>query len=346
MNLFRFLIVDGRRGFGGGWARVAALLACALAAGCMSSRVEVSKESRLRQRQWGMLCQDSAMLSALAYRNRRDGDAAARRAMEVQEPLRTYLARIEAEGWVHRGTCLRKEGVGQDLCFEVWENRRQQPRRIIFAFRGTQSPIDWLTNLRWVLRGRMAKDHYGIAPEECLPIIEELRRESPGNPPVITSTGHSLGGGLAQQLIYVAGGKVDYCIAFDSSPVTAFKSLHADLQEQYKALGNRELFAQYRIVRAYEKGEILSPVRDATQLFYKPDTLTRAVEFKSSKTKPGPIGKHDMNTLAQTILDHAQLKIEPADFVEYKEKRLDRPAYAATAPAFRPVEGGKARARE
>lgn len=317
--------------------RLAALTSCALLTACVSSRVQVSKESKMRQRQWAMLCKDSAMLSAIAYRNNPKDPHGPK---EAGQPLDKYLRMLAADGWVHRGTCLRGKGIGENLCFEVWENRSRKPRRVIIAFRGTKGTVDWLTNLRWFFRSRRAYDHYGIAPEECLPIIASLRKESPAEPPLISTTGHSLGGGLAQQLLYVASNEVDHCVAFDPSPVTAFHDLDKSFRDQYRSLGNREQFTQYRIIRAYEKGEVLSGIRNFLQIFYKPGSLTRAVEFQSANTRGGPIGKHSMNMLAETIIIHAEQEVTPPPKAEYKVKRLDRSRYLPVEPAFRPVHGG------
>lgn len=242
---------------------------------CVSSRVEVLKESESRQKQWATLCRDTAMLSAIAYRSGKT---------EVPSELRSFEMKLKQRGWRMLGHCDRTEGAGKGLCFEVWENRKTSPRTIVFAFRGTQSGLDWGANLRWFrfMRSRSAGDHYDALREECLPIIKRYY-EASSDRPVIITTGHSLGGGLAQQLLYAASDKVDHCIAFDSSPVTGFYDLDEEVRKQYHRLPNRSGFSQYRIIRAYERGEVLSIPRNALAAFYKPDTLTRSIEFDSNK---------------------------------------------------------------
>ncbi len=81
------------------------------------------------------------------------------------------------------------------------------------------------------------------------------------------ATGHSLGGGLAQQFAYSLPltptvPRVHTVYAFDPSPVTGFYSVPVLLRDKNKW----DLF----IDRIYERGEILALVRSLTSLIYKP----------------------------------------------------------------------------
>jgi pimeloyl-ACP methyl ester carboxylesterase len=261
--------------------------------GCASSRVEVKKEQGGRARQWALLCQDSAMMSALAYRNNPPA--------ELNEKLREYERKLNGSGWYRRGSINRTEGDGRGLYFEVWQNDQRQPRRICFSFRGTHGGADWGANLRWfrvVTHGR--GDHYEAARAECIGLIYKFEKEAHGRKVVFSTTGHSLGGGLAQHVLYAAPHKIDHCVAFDSSPVTGYKDYGREQRKFYASQLNRAEFSQYRILRAYERGEILMFARNLSAAVYKPDTNTRSIEFDS----PGgftAIGKHSMTLLADTI---------------------------------------------
>ena len=306
-----------------------ALLALGVAAllpGCITHRIEVKKEGPRRQQQWARICKDSALMSALAYRDpkvplgelRPPAKCDLNQSMTEAEQHACYAARLKHEGWRLRGTCERGEkDEGRGLYFDVWQNDTVSPRRIVFSFRGTHGGPDWGANLRWFrFFGHPGRDHYDIAREESVPVIEKLWQEDSKRRPVISTTGHSLGGGLAQQVLYAAADKVYFCIALDPSPVTAWKDLKTPVQMRYRGLANRSEFAQYRIVRAYADGEILSYARGALLPFYKEDTLTRSVEFDVQGSTTA-IGRHSMNLLANRIVELAEQPIPPQSTLEF-----------------------------
>jgi hypothetical protein len=167
--------------------------------GCVTNRVQVTKEAVGRQTQWAQLCLESAMFSAVVYRH---DDAT------PDDPKRAgYQKYLTERGWQRRGFCDRKvQGDGQGLYFEVWENDTRHPRQIVFAFRGTTGGPDWGANLRW-FRLHRPRDHYYAAYDESVPLIQRFWSERGGERPVISTTGHSLGGGLAQEILYAAADK-------------------------------------------------------------------------------------------------------------------------------------------
>jgi hypothetical protein len=158
------------------------------------------------------------------------------------------------------------------LRVEVWF--RKEPAMVAVAFGGTVfgNRNDWLANLRWFIPSH--KDQYTQVVEIFGPaFVEEFRRrlQEPEfaflRNATLVSTGHSLGGGLAQQLAYALPidplvPRVTKVYAFDPSPVTGFFSVDTALRDH-----NRKPLT---IERVYERGEILALLRSLTSVIAAP----------------------------------------------------------------------------
>jgi len=301
----------------------AALLLCLLSS-CASNRVQVWKESPPRQKQWADACRDAALLSVVVYR----GTAFPFLADEVPD----FEAMVKKDGWVRKGVSDHTNGAGRGLYFEVWENARSKPRKIVFAFRGTEftSGVDWKANFRWFRFVRRSPDQYDVAREEALPLIDKYYDEARGGRPMIITTGHSLGGGIAEGIFYAAATKVDHCIAFDPSPVTGYYDLDKAVRTQYKNLKHRDVFPQYRVIRAHENGEILQPLRNFLGAFYKRDALVQSIEFQSERHRNSLI-EHSMELLAVTILAASDRKCEPQPVVGVRLGNTGVPSFVEDA---------------
>jgi hypothetical protein len=181
--------------------------------------------------------------------------------------------------WDFPSKALQSRMLREGMYFEVLE-RELEPHTIVVVFEGTNfSELpDWKANLRWFLRFIPGfKDQYTLAAKD---VAEEFLAEikskpskyrfdgdkkmlvsADGTPIKIMSTGHSLGGGLAQHFAYTfkqepidgRGPKVSEVFAFDSSPVTGWFSV-SDPPRSYNADG-------LTVNRMFEHGEVLAYIR-------------------------------------------------------------------------------------
>lgn len=233
-----------------------------------------------------------AWLAAAAYRKtpaaarRRSRTADAEEQIDPEGPLR--LAGWEP--WTGFPTDeLERRIAKTHLRVEVWQKTRQDQSRVIaVTFGGTvfDNEMDWRANLRWFLPGKKG-DQYSEVVHCFAPafLAEFTRRFTPGDTPVeperarhaaveLYVTGHSLGGGLAQQFAYahclsVQVPRVSKVYAFDPSPVTGFFSVEKRVRDVNKK--------KLEIDRIYERGEILSIVRSITSAIITPRATAPAI---------------------------------------------------------------------
>jgi len=226
------------------------------------------------------------------------------------DPLRP----LAAAGWRRwdnfPGKDLLKQIEKTHLRVQVWE--RDEPAAIAVTFGGTvfNNNADWWANLRWFFPGH--RDEYTDVVQMFAPAFTlELKRRAERMDTVrlskldLYSTGHSLGGGLAQQFAYSVPldcvKRVIQVYAFDPSPVTGFFSVMQRLRNENKK--------GLLIDRIYERGEILALLRSLTSLFYKPSTKNgaiRGVRYKVFRAW-NPIAAHSIVELAAKI-DAARMK--------------------------------------
>jgi pimeloyl-ACP methyl ester carboxylesterase len=142
------------------------------------------------------------------------------------------------------------------------------------------------------------RDQYQVLRDIAHHVIEEskLRAQQRLNRPVtdwqIVTTGHSLGGGLAQLMAYKVPG-VAAAVAFDPSPVTGF----------YTCVEDHEVNCNVPVWRIYARGEVLAYVRALMRKGYNLSENITEVEFDG--VAGNPIHKHSMPNFL-TLLQRAE----------------------------------------
>lgn len=189
---------------------------------------------------------------------------------------------------------------------------------IVIIFEGTNfSELpDWTANLRWFTRFIPGfSDQYTFVADKVSREFFEHIRSDPARYRVseadanlrnsdnvmikIVSTGHSLGGGLAQHFAYTVkqvsgnatGPKVSEVFAFDPSPVTGWSTAD-DPPRTYNASG-------LRINRVFEHGEILAYIRFLTSRFAISSENPAIWEYRYNfDPKANILRNHSMRSLA------------------------------------------------
>jgi pimeloyl-ACP methyl ester carboxylesterase len=213
-----------------------------------------------------------------------------------------HLDRLPAPGTCKPdgGWCISLEGLG----VRIWLH--QQPGaalcdEAVIAFRGTDfnSSEDWLANIRWFTRLLPVRDQYDQVYDLMPQFMTRLKDEPCfGEATRVVTTGHSLGGGLAQLAAYTDG-HVSRVYAFDPSSVTGFYMVPSVTRDCTK-LG-------LKIDRIYERNEVLAYLRFVMKLLYTvdhQDPQIRSVRFNVS-TGASAVSQHSIVTLGQELLKWA-----------------------------------------
>jgi hypothetical protein len=194
------------------------------------------------------------------------------------------------------------------LRVQVWSNLKA--KKVAVAFGGTvaRNRKDWISDMRWFIPHH--DDQYTkIVDTLGTAFIAEYStghascEVSPNSD--LFSTGHSLGGGLAQEFAYslpindtVMPVKKVY--AFDPSPVTGYYSVKEPIRDH-----NRTSLA---IDRIYERGEVLAIFRSLINIVYPPSECNptiRQVRYNLFHTW-NPFAGHSMAELAFRLLKTAK----------------------------------------
>jgi hypothetical protein len=245
---------------------------------------------------------DFALLSQVAYDSTPTGQA-------DPTPMRNAKADLDALGWTPWPPFGAAQGLPaklqhSHLRVEVWVHKSKN--YVAVAFGGTvfTNVKDWLSNLRWFVP--FHEDEYTETVHIFGPsFVEEFVtkiRPIMVNPSAVAifSTGHSLGGGLAQQFGYALPlcpfiPRVQKVYAFDPSPVTGFFSVGRTLRTQNKD--------NLMIDRIYERGEILAYLRSITNFIHEPSAQRpeiRQIRYNLFKGK-SPVFRHSIRDLADGI---------------------------------------------
>ena len=113
------------------------------------------------------------------------------------------------------------------------------------------------------------------------------------------TTGHSLGGGLAQHVLYSNPDTVNQAFAFDPSSVTGYADQSPATQVSACQCRQDSPDGEARIYRAYDSYEILASLRIVHKTFLPPERHIQEVRFPNSHS-------HSMKGLAFYLLDNSR----------------------------------------
>jgi Lipase (class 3) len=216
---------------------------------------------------------------------------------------------LNAAGW-SKWTGFPNGDLGADLKrahlrAEVWYNRQRNILAVSFGGTVFKSGRDWLSNLRWFVPGDR-NDEYTALVRRFIPALRDRFLQLQARPEyeqlgsaALVSTGHSLGGGLAQQFAYALVldehlPRVSKVYAFDPSPVTGYYSVDDAVLEV-----NRK---NLQIERIYERGEVLASLRSTLSIVYPLSSSAPAIsEVRYNLTNGNPVSQHSIAALARGL---------------------------------------------
>lgn len=185
--------------------------------------------------------------------------------------------------------CIDEKGLYYETY--ILESVDGRLEKAVIAFRGTENRAsqfvsDWGSNVTAFLG--FEPPQYRLSRRHLPPLIEALYRrfDREGTVPVIHVTGHSLGGGLAQQAGYMSR-RISEVFTFNTSPVTNWSHLRLDgaVENAYPIFH-----------RIYHGGEILEKVRfistAVTEARYGRHDIGLQLEPRSN------VGGHQMKIIA------------------------------------------------
>ena len=195
---------------------------------------------------------------------------------------------------------LSPDELESGLGFAAYARERSEKNviELVIGFRGTDfsSWHDWRANLRWFTRFLPGEDQYNIVYRHSEQItdmaIKLARKKFPNTQKVeLYTTGHSLGGGLAQMLGY-ADTRYTGAVVFDPFPVTGYRTVIED----------SKVNCGLKVLRIYERGEALQIVRSSIRQFYSLTNNVSEVSMDLLHHFGNPIKNHSMSEFHQKLV--------------------------------------------
>jgi len=199
----------------------------------------------------------------------------------------------------------RRAFFKHNLRVSVWQNPSLNEVVVNFGGTNPHSLADWIANFRWFIP--VHDDEYTEVTKAFVGDFArayQTRAVQPGSEflqhATIIATGHSLGGGLAQEFAYAqyrlpGVPPVKKVYAFDASPVTGYFSVDKKARDE----NSQNLYTD----RVYERREILAILRAAVNLFHRPNVHNpqiREIRF-DFKSKENPIVRHSIPDLRRYL---------------------------------------------
>lgn len=193
----------------------------------------------------------------------------------------------------------------QGLMFHVWHRKLGEQEHVVISFRGTSGPGDfWNGNLWWFRRAFTSDTQLSRARHHAIRVMQyfDAKAKADGAPlPRYTTTGHSLGGGLAQHVLYAFPQRIEQAIVFDPSSVTGFADTSITRDDRVSACSCKsELNPEARIIRIYQTYEILSNLRIFHKIFLPPERHIQEVRFPFASSW-NPISRHSMYAFTKNL---------------------------------------------
>jgi len=308
------------------WARhsrqlrgsVAALALAVAAGGCASVQdcggvLGNKTDARIRSSKVRMLLQDPpaayarfapyAAMSALVYEEAQE----CKHRLPPVENKELLLAVLERGGWHQDDSVPGLPKCDDDIgtFFRVWTKEQVDHVEVVVVFRGTKGGLqDWINgNLRWVTGILPGDDQYERSRQYVAKILDHFKTGAGQVPPTAKpmrfySAGHSLGGGLAQNVLYRYPDDFRQAYAFDPSPVTGYDDNEPRQKKSSCDCQRRELASEARVYRIYETDEVLAWLRLPLKLVLP---LNRHIQEVRFKVEAG----HSMAGLAKGMIEEA-----------------------------------------
>lgn len=245
-----------------------------------------------------------AQLSAAAY------EALLKSKDDATDPPRSNAdIGLNAEGWNRWQNFPHPDDQDKfkkhNLRVEVWDNPSHNA--VVVALGGTDPKklADWFANFRWFIPHH--DDEYTQVVKSFQPLFAAEYQRLQGKSGYaflanakLYATGHSLGGGLAQEFAYSVPNapnipRVTKVYAFDPSPVTGYYSVEPGLRDS-----NKQSLA---IDRIYQRREILAILRSFMNLVRRPSAespVVREVRYNLF-TGWNPIHRHSISELSDCL---------------------------------------------